>query len=95
MHGHSFHVEVALEGEPDPATGFVTDLGDLEAACMDVRKTLDHKVLNDVPGLAKPSLENLSIWIWKQLKPGNAALSRVTILRDSAGQSCTYKGEKK
>jgi len=92
MHGHSFHVEVAIVGEPDPATGFVADLGELEHACGDLRKALDHKVLNDVPGLEKPSLENISVWIWKRLKPRYAALSRVTILRDSAGQSCTYRG---
>ena len=92
MHGHSFHVEVGITGVPDPATGFVADLGDLETACRDLRNALDHKVLNNVPGLEKPSLENLSVWIWKRLKPHYPALSRVTILRDSAGQSCTYRG---
>ena len=33
VHGHSFQVEVALEGRPDPATGFVVDLGRVESAC--------------------------------------------------------------
>ncbi len=92
MHGHSFHVEVAIEGEPDPATGFVADLGDVEAACGELRRALDHKVLNDVPGLDKPSLENLSVWIWKRLKPRYSRLARVTVRRDAAGQACTYAG---
>ncbi len=93
MHGHSFEVEVAIEGEPDPATGFVADLGDVEAACADVRRALDHKVLNDVGGLGPPSLENLCRWIWRRLKPRYARLCRITVRRESARQSCTYAGD--
>jgi 6-pyruvoyltetrahydropterin/6-carboxytetrahydropterin synthase len=91
IHGHSFQVEVALEGEPDPATGFVADLGALEAACREVRDKLDHRMLNDVEGLSQPSLENLCLWIWRALAP-RFALSGVTVRRDSYGQRCTYRG---
>ena len=92
LHGHSFQVEVALEGEPDRATGFIADFGDVESACMAIRARLDHKMLNDIPGLQQPSLENLSRWIWNELHPRLPALCRVTVRRDSAGQSCTYRG---
>jgi len=92
MHGHSFQVEVAIEGEPDPATGFVADFGDLEAACAEVRARLAHKTLNAVAGLQQPSLENISRYLWKSLQARLPALSRVTVRRDSAGQSCTYRG---
>ena len=93
VHGHSFQVEVALEGRPDPATGFVVDLGQVESACFEVRKALDHRMLNDIDGLAKPSLENLCLWIWRALSTQFANLSRVTVRRDSSGQSCTYTGK--
>lgn len=92
MHGHSFVVEVALAGEPDPNTGFVADFGELERACGELRAKLDHRVLNEVEGLATPSLENLSLWIWKRLEPRFALLARVTVRRDSRGQGCTYTG---
>jgi 6-pyruvoyltetrahydropterin/6-carboxytetrahydropterin synthase len=92
IHGHSFQVEVAIEGEPDPATGFVADFGELERACQDIRGTLDHRMLNDIDGLAKPSLENLSVWIWCRLAPRFPHLARVTVRRESHGQSCTYRG---
>jgi 6-pyruvoyltetrahydropterin/6-carboxytetrahydropterin synthase len=92
LHGHSFLVEVALEGEPDPATGFIADFGDVDAACAELRARLDHRMLNDIGGLEKPSLENLSRWIWNELRARLPSLSRVTVRRDSAGQSCTYKG---
>jgi len=94
LHGHSFQVEVALEGEPDAATGFIADFGDIEAACAHVRGQLDHRMLNDIAGLQQPSLENLARWIWNALRPRLPALCRVTVRRDSAGQSCTYGGER-
>jgi 6-pyruvoyltetrahydropterin/6-carboxytetrahydropterin synthase len=50
-------------------------------------------MLNDIDGLAKPSLENLCLWIWRALSTQFANLSRVTVRRDSCGQSCTYTGK--
>jgi 6-pyruvoyltetrahydropterin/6-carboxytetrahydropterin synthase len=93
LHGHSFQVEVALEGEPDPRTGFVADLGEVERECMRVREALDHRMLNEIEGLAKPSLENLCVWIWGALAPPFPNLARVTVRRDSSGQSCSYKAK--
>ncbi|MGH8707436.1 MAG: 6-pyruvoyl trahydropterin synthase family protein [Burkholderiales bacterium] len=95
VHGHSFQVEVALEGEPDPRTGFVADFGELEKACAGLRAALDHRLLNEIDGLAQPSLENLALWSWGHLAPRFAMLARVTVRRDSSGQSCTYRGPAK
>lgn len=92
VHGHSFQVEVAIHGKPDPATGFVTDFANIEKACSAIRGMLDHRMLNDVEGLGKPSLENVSLWIWGRLAPQFAGLCRVTVRRDSSGQSCTCTG---
>jgi 6-pyruvoyltetrahydropterin/6-carboxytetrahydropterin synthase len=92
VHGHSFQVEVAVRGAPDPASGFVADFGEIEKACAGVRAALDHRMLNEVAELGRPSLENLSIWIWRRLAPQFPNLSRVTVRRDSLGQSCTYEG---
>lgn len=92
MHGHSFQVEIAIEGKPDPRSGFVADFDVVRAACEEIRARLDHRVLNDIDGLAKPSLENLSIWIWNGLAARFPALVRVTVRRGSCGQSCSYMG---
>jgi len=93
VHGHSFQVEVTLAGEPHAATGFVADLGEVEKACRGVRDALDHRMLNEIDGLATPSLEHLSVWIWRALSPRFANLSRITVRRDSQGQSCSYTGK--
>lgn len=92
MHGHSFQVEVAVRGSPDPATGFVVEFSQLEAACGALRSALDHRVLNEIAGLEQPSLERLSVWIWDRLAGSVARLARVTVRRDSRGQSCSYRG---
>ena len=92
VHGHSFQVEIAVRGEPDPGTGFVMDFAELEKACGELRGALDHHLLNDVEGLDKPSLENLCAWIWRRLAPRFPSLARVTVRRDSSGQACVYSG---
>ena len=92
VHGHSFQVEVAIEGTPDAATGFIADFETLERACARVREGLDHRMLNAVAGLEAPSLENLCLWIWRALAPQFSGLARVTVRRDSCGQSCSYTG---
>ncbi len=92
MHGHSFQVEVAISGTLDPTTGFVVEFTQLEAACGALREILDHRVLNEIKALEQPSLERLSIWIWEHLAEKIPGLARVTVRRDSRGQSCTYRG---
>ena len=92
VHGHSFQAEVTITGERDARTGFVIDFAELEHACEEIRSALDHRMLNDIPGLGAPSLENLCAWIWERLAPRFAGLSAVRVGRASAGQSCLYTG---
>lgn len=92
LHGHSFFVEVAIAGEPDAQTGFVVDFARLEQAGGELRSDLDHRLLNEVPGLAVPSLENIAMWVWERLAPRFPGLCRVTVRRPSCHQTCVYKG---
>lgn len=92
IHGHSYRAEVAVRGRPDPATGMVIDLGLFERALAQARDGLDHRFLDELPDLGPATLENLSVWVWRQLQPCCPGLARVTIHRDSRGESCTYLG---
>lgn len=92
VHGHSFRAEIALHGVARPPSGFVADFARLERACLALRARLDHALLNEIAGLASPSLENLCLWIWGRLAPKFPGLARVTVRRDSLGQSCAYTG---
>jgi 6-pyruvoyltetrahydropterin/6-carboxytetrahydropterin synthase len=91
MHGHTFYVEVTLRGQPDPATGFLRDFGQVEATLKSVRDLLDHRLLNDVEGLGAPTLENLARFIYGRSKAKLPDVARVKIARPSYGQSCTYE----
>jgi 6-pyruvoyltetrahydropterin/6-carboxytetrahydropterin synthase len=91
LHGHSFYVEVTLRGEPDPATGFLRDLGTVKAALDRVRESLDHRLLNEVEGLGNPTLENLARFVYAGAKKALPEVARVKIRRPSYGQSCVYE----
>ena len=91
IHGHSFRAEVSVRGTPDPATGMVVDLGQLEASMAEVRKSLDHKLLNNVEALGAPTLENLSRFIWERVQHAGK-ITRVSVHRDSCNESCSYFG---
>lgn len=93
VHGHSFRVVVTIAGQADAASGFVVDLEELEKTCARLHERLDHSFLNDVKGLEKPSLENITRWIWTQLVPSYPGLARITVARDSRRHGCTYSGK--
>jgi 6-pyruvoyltetrahydropterin/6-carboxytetrahydropterin synthase len=92
IHGHSYRAEVTLRGEPDPVSGMIIDLGVLEQKLAKVRAQLDHHLLDEVAGLGPATLENLCAWIWRSLAHQLSGLARVTIYRDSTGDTCTYFG---
>ena len=48
MHGHSFEVEIFVEGEIGAQTGVVIDYGDIKRVVKPVVDALDHRVLNEL-----------------------------------------------
>ena len=80
-----------MRGTPDPATGMVLDLGLLQQRMAEVQKILDHKLLNKIEALGAPTLENLSRFVWERVQRAGG-VTRVSIHRDSCGESCTYYG---
>ena len=91
IHGHTYHAEVTLSGQPDPTTCMVVDLGLVRLAIEQLRPQLDHHMLDDVPGLGPATLENLCAYIWRELVPALPALAAVRVWRDSVGDSCTLR----
>ena len=92
IHGHSYRAEVTICGVPDKASGMLMDLGLLERALDETRNALDHRLLDEINDLGPATMENLCAWIWRRLAPAVPALARVTIYRDSTGDTCTYLG---
>jgi 6-pyruvoyltetrahydropterin/6-carboxytetrahydropterin synthase len=95
IHGHSYRTVIAVQGEPDQATGMLVDLGALERQLASTRSLLDHRLLDDVDDLGPATLENLSAWIWRQVASVAPGLVRVTVYRDSLDEACSYFGPSK
>ena len=92
IHGHSFRARVVIDGEPDSATGYVFHFDDLAAAIAETHDALDHRLLNDVDGLAAPTLERIAVWIWNRLENRVPGLAEVQVSRDSCHEGVIYSG---
>ena len=66
LHGHTYRVEVVCEGEPDER-GMVVDYAEIASAWDPVHADIDHRLLNDIPGLQNPTTENLAPWILRRV----------------------------
>jgi 6-pyruvoyltetrahydropterin/6-carboxytetrahydropterin synthase len=90
-HGHNYRLFVTVQGEVDPRTGFVVDLGTLDnLVAIRILERLDHQHLNAAlsefgEGEGIPSSENLVCWIHAQLHgalPSGAALVKLRLEED-------------
>ncbi|MDR7096358.1 6-pyruvoyl trahydropterin synthase family protein [Hydrogenophaga laconesensis] len=90
IHGHTYQVEVSIEGVKDESTGMVVDLGLLRRDIAILRDALDHRLLDEVDGLGPPTLENLCLFIAKRLQT-TATLQSIKVWRDSIGDSCALR----
>jgi 6-pyruvoyltetrahydropterin/6-carboxytetrahydropterin synthase len=96
-HGHTYGLEVTVEGEVDPETGYVMDFGDLKRVIHDaVIREVDRRHLNfDVSFLrgVNPTAENIAGVIWRRLAPriDPARLVRVR-LQETERNSVVYEG---
>jgi len=90
LHGHSFVVEVALAGPIDPMLGWLVDYDEIAAAWAPIAAALDHRLLNEVDGLANPTSELLAHWIFTRLAPGLPALTAVTVM-ETPETRATYR----
>ena len=74
-HGHDYLLEVTVEGEVDPVTGFSASLDELDRVLREeVVEPLDHRHLNHaVPRFADggsiPTTENILLLLWERIAP--------------------------
>ena len=80
MHGHGFQVVLYTSvGISDPLPDAIPAYELMDRRWQGLSDRLDHRCLNEIEGLDNPTSENLSAWIWAQLKPGLPALSGVAV----------------
>ena len=88
LHGHSYRIDVHVTGHPEPETGWVIDFGDIKRVVEAVLDELDHRNLNDIPGLANSTSEMLGEYLWRRIAPDLPGLSAITIW-ESETSRCT------
>jgi 6-pyruvoyltetrahydropterin/6-carboxytetrahydropterin synthase len=103
-HGHSYACEVTVRGPIDDTTGFVVDLGALDAVLdAEVRRRFDHRNINlDVPEFADgrlvPSGENLARFIFQRVREAlataapEAHVTEVVVAEDGTLR-VSYRGD--
>ena len=97
-HGHNYELDVTVEGEIDPETGFVFDLKSLrDLVEARVIQDVDHQNLNvDVEWMkgVLPTTENVVVGIWERVSdalPPHVRLARL-VLWETPRNYVEYEG---
>jgi 6-pyruvoyltetrahydropterin/6-carboxytetrahydropterin synthase len=93
LHGHSYKVDVVVGGAVDMESGWICDFAVIEDAWKSLHDTLDHRYLNEIPGLDNPTSEILAGFIWERLAPTFPGLARV-VVHETCESRCEYEGER-
>lgn len=96
-HGHNYVLEVTVEGEVDPASGYLIDMKDLKGILHQVVvDEVDHRHLNiEVPWLQGivPTAENLSRTFFERIAPElpDGVLLKALTVHETDRNSATYR----
>lgn len=92
LHGHSFQVDVVVDGPCDPQLGWVMDYAEISQAFKPLWEQLDHHYLNEIEGLENPTSEHVALWIWDRLRATLPLLKEV-VVAETCTARCVYRGE--
>ena len=92
LHGHTFAVEVYVQGDVAENTGWVADFGDIKTIAKSYVDQLDHTYLNDIAGLENPTSENIAVWLRRKLEPELKGLSKI-VVKESPTSGAVYTGK--
>ncbi|WP_164013238.1 6-carboxytetrahydropterin synthase QueD [Pyxidicoccus trucidator] len=93
VHGHSYNVEFTIRGPVDPKLGWIVDFAELNAAWQPLHAQLDHRLLNDVPGLENPTSELLAAWLFERLSLPGARVVRIRVAETCTSSCTVYPAE--
>lgn len=91
MHGHTYRLTIYMTAEPDEQLGWVMDFADVKKVMTPILDMVDHKTLNNVPGLENPTCELLAKWLWDKIKKEIPILSKIE-LYETPKSGVVYEG---
>jgi 6-pyruvoyltetrahydropterin/6-carboxytetrahydropterin synthase len=92
MHGHSFKVEIIVEGEIPSGQHYLIDYSEIKAAIEPIHDQLDHRCLNEIDGLENPTSEMIAKWLWEKLQARLPLLAEVVVY-ETCTSRCEYRGD--
>lgn len=79
IHGHTYKLQVTLEGRVNPATGMIIDFSRLKQEVNSrIIDLLDHKMLNDVLNF-NPTAELMAQWMFDQLRMADLPVVKIKL----------------
>ena len=95
LHGHSYRLDVAVDGSlqtTGPARGMILDFDAISAIVKPaVIERLDHSSLNDL--LPNPTAEHIALWIWHELSGALAGLSEIVVWETATACAVVRAGD--
>src|SRR5437660_10911838 len=77
MQGHNYELRVVVKGTPDER-GVILDTRTIERIVnQEIIAKLDKRILNEI--IPNPTMERISLWIWKKLKPSMKELCEIRV----------------
>ena len=62
---------INISGNLDETNNWILNYDEIDEIVNPLIKKIDHKTLNDVKGLEKPTSENLAKWFWQRIRKKN------------------------
>jgi len=91
IHGHTYHLTIFIEGDLEEHLEWVMDFAYIKTVTDPVINKIDHKLINNIPGLENPTCENFAVWLWDAIKPEIPLLKRIE-LHETPTSGVIYEG---
>ena len=93
LHGHSFRVTLRVGGELDARLGWILDYADIDRAFEPLHALLDHRYLNEIPGLENPTSELLARFVLERVRLPAGRLLSVTVAETCLSECTVFAGD--
>ena len=99
IHGHTWRVEVTLQGRQLDSAGLLVDFNDIKKMIKEITAGFDHNLINAVGPFdnINPTSENLARHIYREMKKAVAPLEGIRVLKvvvaESRDTSAAYHEE--
>ena len=83
LHGHSWRTEIHVRGNMDEKIGWIIDFSRIKEIAGPTIGSLDHRYLNEIPGLENPTSERVAEWLWvaleEKLRDAGVSLTKLIV----------------